>query len=123
MHQTYYKTKKASNELGLWDSKFEASYAQELSFRLKAKDIKNWEAQKTLDLIVNDYLVCTYKIDFIIYHNDGTLEYVETKGFPTNVWRLKWKLFESLYTKPGVKLTVVFQGAGSVPRPRKIKKI
>lgn len=93
-----------------YDSKFEASYAQELDLRKKAKDIKDWEAQVNLSLEVNGYKVCDYRIDFIVYHNDGTTEYVETKGFATPVWRLKWKLFEALYSdKPDVTLTVVKQ--------------
>jgi len=104
-----------------YDSKLEAGYAQELALRVKAKDIKSWEAQKTLDLIVNDYRVCTYRIDFVIYHNDDTIEYVETKGYPTPVWRLKWKLFKALYTAEGVKLTVVYQGKFKPPKARKVK--
>ncbi len=96
----------------LYDSNFEAAYAQELDLRQKAKDIKGWERQVTLDLRVNDFLVCTYRIDFIIHHNDGTLEYVETKGWATPLWRLKWKLFEALYSnQPAVKLTVVKQNS------------
>ena len=107
-----------------YDSKFEAGYAQELELRKKAGDIKDWISQEVLDLNVNGYRVCTYKIDFIIFHNDGTEEYVETKGYPTPVWRLKWKLFEALYTKPGNKLTVIYQGKNPkfrVPKPKKIK--
>lgn len=106
----------------LYDSKFEAGYAQELELRLKAKDIKGYAVQQNLDLIVNGYLVCQYRIDFVIFHNDGIIEYVETKGYATDVWKLKWKLFEALYSdKPNVKLTVVFQG-NNHPKLRKIKK-
>jgi len=105
-----------------YDSKFEAGYAQELDLRKKTGEIKDWEAQKTLPLIVNGYLVCTYRIDFVVYHHDGTVEYVETKGYPTDVWRLKYKLFEALYTSPQNKLTVVFQGSNyRVPKARRIK--
>lgn len=108
----------------LYDSKFEASYAQELDLRLKAKDIKGYDRQVNLDLIVNGYLVCQYRIDFIVYHNDGTVEYVECKGRHFDTWRLKYKLFEALYSeKPGVKLTIVQQGNFKPPKARKIKKI
>lgn len=106
------------------DSKFEAGYAQELRLRVKAGDIKSFEEQVVLDLIVNGFLVCTYKIDFIVRHNDDTLEYVETKGWPQPVWRLKWKLFEALYSdRPGVKLTVIYQQSDrfKVPKARRIK--
>jgi hypothetical protein len=94
----------------LYDSGFEASYAQELDLRKSAKEIKDWDRQVTLDLRFNDYLVCTYRIDFIVYHHDGTTEYVECKGWASPIWRLKWKLFEALYSnQPNVKLTVIRQ--------------
>jgi hypothetical protein len=102
-------------------SRFEASYAQQLNLRLRAKEIASWERQVTIPLIVNDYRVCNYIIDFIIHHKDGTLEYVETKGFATEVWKLKWKLFEALYSeKPGVTLTVVMQGKNKPPKAKKL---
>lgn len=106
-----------------YDSGFEAGYAQELDLRVAGKDIKSWEAQKTLELIVNNYIVCTYRIDFIVYHNDGTIEYVETKGWASPTWRLKWKLFEALYgDKPGVNLTVIKQSSNWYLRKLKKKK-
>ena len=113
----YYRTKKTADG---YDSKFEASYAQELEIRLKAGEILGWEKQKVLDLVVNGYLVCTYKIDFIVYH-DGYTEYVECKGVPTDTWKIKWKLFEALYTSPNNKLTIVFQGKTWRPKLRKVK--
>ena len=129
---TYYvkkkwTTAKKSNYGGYtYDSGFEANYARELDLRVKAKDIKSYEKQKTLELIVNGYLVCTYRIDFIVYHNDKTIEYVETKGVAFPVWRIKFKLFEALYgDKENVKITVVQQGNNPrwrVPKPRRIKK-
>lgn len=113
----YYKTKKA----GKYDSKFEAGKAQELELLKKAKEIKGYEEQKTLDLWVNDYLVCTYKIDYVVHHNNGDTEYIECKGYPTQVWKLKWKLFEALYTKPGNILTVEYQGKSWKPNRRRKK--
>lgn len=114
----YYNIKKQ----GGYDSKFEAGYAADLNLRVKAKDIKGFDEQVVLDLNVNGYRVCTYKIDFIIYHNDGITEYVETKGYADKYWRLKWKLFEALYSdRPNTKLTVVFQGKGRMPKIRRVK--
>jgi len=104
-----------------YDSGFEANYAQELDLRIKAKDIKGYDKQVNLDLIVNGYVVCQYRIDFIVHHNDGTTEYVECKGYQTDVWKLKWKLFEALYSdRPDVKLTIVQQGNRYKP-PKLIK--
>ena len=94
---------------GYWyQSKLEADYARDLDLRVKAKDITSWERQKNIPLKLGGIHVCDYRIDFIVYHNDGTTEYVETKGYKTDVWRLKWKIFEAMYgDKPDCKLTVV----------------
>ena len=92
----------------IYHSKFEASYARELDLRLKTKEIEKWERQKKISLDVNGYHICNYYIDFIVYHHDKTIEYVEVKGFETWLWRIKWKLFEALYSdKPNIILTVV----------------
>lgn len=94
-----------------YHSKKEAVYAEELALRKKAKDIKDWKRQVKISLDVNGYHICNYFIDFVITHNDGVLEYVEVKGFSTDVWRLKWKLFEALFDKEikngNCKLSVV----------------
>ena len=125
MYQVYKKwtTAKKQEYNGFrYDSGFEANYAAELDLRIKAKEIKSYDRQVNLNLIVNDFIVCTYRIDFIIHHNDETLEYVETKGYQTDVWKLKWKLFESLYSNlPNTKLTIVQQGKYKPPRLRKVK--
>ena len=124
----YYIKKKWTNSVKQeyngfrYDSGFEASYAMELDLRVKAKDIESYERQVNLDLEVNGYVVCQYRIDFIIHHNDGTLEYVECKGYPTDVWKLKWKLFEALFCDiPDTKLTIVQQGKFKPPKLRKKK--
>lgn len=89
-------------------SKREAAYAAELDLRKKGKAIRDWERQVKIDLSVGDFHICNYYIDFVVTHNDGTKEYVEVKGFATDTWRLKWKLFEALYSeKPQTLLTVV----------------
>ena len=107
-----------------YDSKFEAGHAQELDLLLRAKEIKGYDRQVNIDLIVNGYLVCQYRIDFIVYHNDGTTEFQECKGLASEVWKLKWKLFEALYSeKPGVKLTIIYQGKNWRPRLRKVKQL
>lgn len=91
-----------------YDSKKEAAYAQELNYRMKAKDIKDWFRQVKISLDVNEKHICNYIIDFVVVHNDEMIEYVEVKGFATDTWRLKFKLFEALYSdKPNTRLTVV----------------
>lgn len=91
-----------------YHSKKEAGYAAELDLRLKAGDILKWERQIRVALEVNGYHITNYYVDFLIYHTDMTLEYVEVKGFETPEWKLKWKLFEATYSnKPNTRLTVV----------------
>ena len=85
----------------------EAAYARELDLRIKAGEIWRWERQKKISLDIGEYHICNYFIDFVVHHKDGTVEYVEVKGFETEVWRLKWKLFEALYSGKGYVLTVV----------------
>lgn len=115
---TYYNTKKQGKN----DSKFEAGKAEELKLLKRAGEIKDFREQVKIPLIVNNLIVCDYFIDFEIEHNDGTLEYLETKGYATDTWKLKWKLFEALYSdKPEVKLTVEYQGKNWRPRLRKVK--
>lgn len=92
-----------------YDSKKEAGYAAELDLRKKAKDIKDWERQVKIELRVNDYLITKYYMDFKIIHNDDSIEWIEIKGFETEVWRLKRKLFEALIDEisPGSIYTVI----------------
>jgi hypothetical protein len=92
----------------IYMSKKEAAYAQELDLRKKAKDIVDWKKQVKIRLDSNGAHICNYYIDFEIEHNDGLIEFVEIKGFETELWRLKWKLFESIYgNNPNYKLTIV----------------
>jgi hypothetical protein len=105
-----------------YDSKFEASYAADLDLLVRAGKVKSWERQVKIPLEVNGYHICNYFIDFIVYHADGIIEYVECKGVAFPVWAIKWKIFEALYSeKPDVKLTVVQQGNFRLPKARKIK--
>lgn len=100
INQTYKNTS--------YHSKLEAKYAAELDLRLRAKDIKSWNRQVRISLTAHGKHICNYYIDFVIEHNDGTMEYVEVKGFDTNVWRLKWKMFEAQMAaeQPMAKLTI-----------------
>lgn len=107
-----------------YDSKFEGGYAKELITRQKAGDITRFESHVQIPLNVNGYHICNYYIDFKVYHNDGTIEYVETKGYPTPVWKLKWKIFEALYSgDDNVQLTIVQQGKFKMPKAKKIKRL
>lgn len=89
--------KKSTYKGSVYDSGFEASIAMELDMRVKSGELTKWERQKTIPLNCNGYIVGTYKIDFVAYHADGRIEYIEAKGYATDVWKLRWKIFESMF--------------------------
>lgn len=114
----YYKTQQVRKYRNIkqtyngysYDSKKEANKAFELDCLLKAKEIKSWTRQDTIELHgENGSTICKYKPDFTIYHNDGTIEILEIKSkiTMTPTWRLKWRLLEDkMKGKENIKLTV-----------------
>ena len=104
-----------STEYGgvVYHSKLEAAYAEELDWRVHAKDIKSWDRQVKLPLKVNGMLIANYYLDFIVTHNNGTKEFVEVKGHETEVWKMKWKILEATFEEfkesPDDFLTVIKQ--------------
>lgn len=78
-----------------------------------AKDIVDFDAERTLDLKgPSGKTIATYKIDFIVWHKDETVEYIEVKGRHLEregQWPLKWKLLQDMYDgDPKVKFRVIF---------------
>lgn len=92
-----YNNEKTDLGRGEFDSKFEAKYERECFFRLKAKEIKDYAIQVRFPLDVNGLHIADYIMDFVITHLDESIELVETKGYPTKEWRIKWKLLHALY--------------------------
>lgn len=80
-----------------YHSKKEAQYAAELDWRIKAKEVKEWSRQHKFEIYVGGKLICKYYIDFRVVLTDGSIEYVEVKGFSTDLWMLKWKLTNALF--------------------------
>lgn len=118
------RAKKTTYNGKAYDSKFEASYAKELELRKRAGEIKDFETHKALDLIVNGFIVAQYKVDFVVYHHDGLVEYVETKGFPSRDWVLRWKILEAMMHEKiqngEVALTLVRQKRFNLRRVKKL---
>lgn len=119
-----YHAKSTQYEGYTYHSKFEAAYAESLDLAQKAGDIKSWERQVKLELRVNGYPITNYYIDFIVKHNDDSYEFTETKGFSTDVFRIKWKLFEATFADhkrtPDDTITLVKQSSWGPPRHRKL---
>lgn len=76
-----------------FDSQKEADFYSELKLRLLAGDIKGFCRQAEF-IIANN---TRYKADFIVFMNDGTSEIIDVKGFKTDVYKLKKKLFEDKF--------------------------
>jgi hypothetical protein len=81
-----------------YDSKLEASYAQELDQRQKLKEILEWRPHVLLHLKTYGQKFCDYEIDFELEHLDNTIEYVEVKSPPTCTpqWKKNWRILENL---------------------------
>lgn len=94
------------------DSGLEIRTCGELHLRKLARDIKDFNAQVRLELKgPSGKTIAHYKVDFVVEHNDGTIEYLECKGShltQTGQWPLKWALLEDMYEgNPKVKLRVI----------------
>jgi hypothetical protein len=83
----------------------ERDYCNELLLRKKAHDIIGYASQVSYPLYSNGQLVCTHVVDFVVQNNDGTFEIHEFKGFVTQKWVLKRKMFEACY--PNMKYKVI----------------
>lgn len=97
-----------------YDSTFESEYAAELRMRKLGKEIKDWERQYPVRIEIDGVHVLTTKVDFLIHHNDGSKELVETKGVETADYRIRKKLIELVWLKgrPEWRYTVVKMRSG-----------
>jgi hypothetical protein len=106
-YQTYFKSNKFNAKRTefngrKFDSKFEASVAQELELRKKAKDIKDYDCQFKVEMWAYDKngkqaMKVSHKIDFRIHHNDGSYELLEAKGVETSDWKMRRRWLETFW--------------------------
>lgn len=89
-------------------SRKEAAYAATLDILKKSKSpnerVSSWKGQVRVPLMVNGKTVCTWIVDFLVTYADGTEEWHEVKGYATDVYQLKRKLFEALYPERVLKV-------------------
>jgi hypothetical protein len=108
-----YSATRAEHNGNFFHSKKERDYAAELDLRLRAGDISTVERQVRIPLYLVDAKgnrrhFRDYYMDFVVTHVDGTKEYVEVKGFATEVWKMKWDVLEAqIAGDPLVRLTLV----------------
>jgi len=83
-----------------FDSKKEAKYYEQLKERVADGEVIFFLRQSPLHLPGN----IKYVVDFVEFHADGTVHFVDVKGYETSEFRLKKKLVESFYP---IKIEVV----------------
>lgn len=84
----------ASNHLH--QSRLESAYCDELLILKKAHAIVDYKIQHKFDLAVNGVHITNYYCDFLVFKADGKIEAHETKGFWTDVAKIKWALSKAL---------------------------
>ena len=84
-----------------FDSTKEANYCKRLdllhSAKLESDRVLKYERQVPYIFSMSGTLICTYKLDFKVYYADGRVEYVDVKGFKTDVYIIKKKLMKAFY--------------------------
>jgi hypothetical protein len=70
----------------------ECTDAIKLDIMLQEGKIKKLQYQQMINIYVNKKRICGHIVDFIVTLNDGRIKYVETKGFPTEIWLIKRNL-------------------------------
>src|SRR5574344_65369 len=94
-----------------FDSKDDSKYYEALKIMKYRGEIQNFELQPKFTLVKGfkknnkTYRAITYTPDFTIYHNDGSVEYVDVKGMTTQQGELRIKLFNYFYKD--LKLSII----------------
>jgi hypothetical protein len=83
-----------------FQSKKEARYYRELKARVHLGDVRYFLRQVPFDLVGG----VKYRIDFMEVLRDGSIRYVDVKGFKTQTYKMKRRMVEASYP---VKITEV----------------
>lgn len=98
-----YKNKKVVVDNILFDSKKEANYYTKLKILRDAGKISDLELQKRFvlqqgfKLHGKTYRAITYIADFVYKDQEGQTHVVDTKGYRTQVYKIKKKIFMKKY--------------------------
>jgi len=98
MHK--YRAKRTTVDGFNFDSKKEAAYYGKLNLLKRSGEISFFLRQVPFHLPGN----VTYRLDFMEFHKDGSIKYVDVKGMDTPVSKLKRKQVEALYP---IKIDIV----------------
>jgi len=89
----YHSKKCRCNQDHIHHSRAEAEYCNWLALLQRNGDIRKYEIQKKFKF---DAMASHYA-DFWVKDNDDTYHVEEYKGFETDIWRLKLKMFKKYY--------------------------
>lgn len=97
-----YGAKKTEYNGKKYDSKYEASVAQELDLRLKARDILSVEPQYKIEALCYrsnglPAFSVKHKVDFRIQLKDGSYELIEAKGVESDDYKWRRKFLEHIW--------------------------
>lgn len=88
-----FKAQRTENDGIKFDSKREARYYDELKLRQRAGEVIFFLRQIPFDLPGG----VKHRVDFQEFHSDGTVHFVEIKGYDTKEGKARRKMVESLY--------------------------
>jgi hypothetical protein len=74
-------------------SRKEAYYYDELKSKVEAGLVLFFHRQVPIDLPGG----VKYRVDFLEFHSDGTVHYVDVKGYKTPEYKAKKKMVEAIY--------------------------
>lgn len=87
-------------------SKWEANYALYLDWLIKQKQIHNWEYEaETFFFAAIKLGTRSYRPDFKVFNNNGSIEYHEVKGYMDAKSKTKLKRMKKYF--PGVKVELI----------------
>lgn len=100
-----YKNKKVNCDGKIVDSTSEKKYAGHLELMVKHGCIHGFDEQVKLYFYYNGKKIFFLKLDFVVYLLDGTIDYLDNKGYNKKkdefytlpIFRLKKKLIEAQY--------------------------
>jgi len=77
----------------------EGDYYLQLKLQKQQGLISDFECQVKESLESYGKHIFNYYVDFLVYHTNGTKEYIEHKGISTDLWRAKWSMLLAKYDK------------------------
>ncbi len=84
-----------------FDSKKEANYYDQLKLRKRAGDVLVFLRQPKFHLPGK----AVYRCDFLVFLSDGSVEFIDVKGFRTPEYQMKKRMVEEIYAP--IKITEV----------------